>query len=481
MPAVTCPSFIGRAEELKILNQLLDSRCANLVVLKGRRRVGKSRLIEEFASKMRFMHFTALPPTIETTLQSQLNEFSRQLGDEIGVQGIKADDWSPLLKLLADNTKKGRVLILLDEISWMASKDPDFLGKLKIAWDKYFKKNPKLILVLCGSVSSWIEKNILSHTGYLGRPSLYLSLDEMPLSDCNKFWSSSGAGISAYEKFKILSLTGGIPRYLELIYPKLSAEENIRRLCFTPTGVLAKEFKYIFADIFGNRCETYTKIVASLVGGAADLSAICEHIGLTKSGAISEYLNDLIEAGFVAKDYSWHIKTGEITKAFNYRLRDNYLRFYLKYIQPNTSRIEKGIYKEKSLTAMPAWDSIMGLQFENLVINNHQALINALDLRPEEVVFANPFFQKKSTKQQGCQIDYMIQTNFNSVYICEIKFSKNEVKVSVISEVQEKISRLKLPKNFSYRPVLIHVNGVHKDIIDSEVFANIIDFSQMLT
>lgn len=471
--------FIGRKSELKALNQLLQSRTANLVVIKGRRRIGKSRLVEEFAQNMKFLHFSALPPTPETTLQFQINEFSRQLGDAIGVSGISADDWSPLLTLLAHHTKKGRVLILLDEISWMASKDPNFLGKLKIAWDKHFKKNPKLILVLCGSVSSWIEKNILSHTGYLGRPSLYIQLEQMPLSDCNLFWMNQ-KGISSYEKFKVLSLTGGVPRYLELIYPALSAEENIRRLCFSKTGVLVKEFKYIFSDIFGKRSETYKKIVTCLVTGTKDLDGISQCIGLKKSGAISEYLNDLMEAGFVAKDYSWHLKTGALSKFFHYRLSDNYLRFYLKYIHPNLARIEKGIYSEKTLATMPAWESIMGLQFENLVTNNHDALIKALGLRPEEIIFGNPFFQKPTTKNQGCQIDYMIQTSFNCLYICEIKFSKHRVKPSVISEMQAKISRIKLPGNFSYRPVLIHINGAHPDIEDSGVFAHIVDFSHML-
>jgi hypothetical protein len=117
------------------------------------------------------------------------------------------------------------MIVLFDEISWMGSKDPDFLGKLKNAWDLYFKKNPKLIFILCGSVSSWIDKNILSHTGFLGRISYRLTLEELPLKDCNQFWSSAGGQISAYEKLKVLSITGGVPRYLEEIKPRMSAEK----------------------------------------------------------------------------------------------------------------------------------------------------------------------------------------------------------------------------------------------------------------
>src|SRR3990167_9881395 len=131
-------SFIGRTKELDSLKHLLDKRnTASLVVLKGRRRIGKSRLIEEFAKRNSFDHFyvfSGIPPTKKTTAQSERDEFSRQLGRMLNIEGIKAEDWSTLFLLLADRVQHGRTLILFDEISWMGSKDPDFLGKLKNAW-----------------------------------------------------------------------------------------------------------------------------------------------------------------------------------------------------------------------------------------------------------------------------------------------------------------------------------------------------------
>ena len=114
----------------------------------------------------------------------------------------------------------------------MATGDPNFLGKLKIAWDMHFSDNPKLVLILCGSVSAWIEKNILSNTGYLGRPSLQMTLDELPLEDCYKFWKNTQGNISAYEILKVLAVTGGVPRYLELVNPQMRAEDNITKYIF---------------------------------------------------------------------------------------------------------------------------------------------------------------------------------------------------------------------------------------------------------
>ena len=134
--------FIGRKEELERLSSLFNKKSANLVVVRGRRRIGKSRLIEEFARGKRFFSFAGIPPTDETKAQDQRDVFAEQLGKQIGLQGIIADDWSTLFSLLARHTKEGRVIILLDEISWMGSKDPLFLGKLKNAWDLEFKKKP---------------------------------------------------------------------------------------------------------------------------------------------------------------------------------------------------------------------------------------------------------------------------------------------------------------------------------------------------
>lgn len=186
-------SFIGRTKELKQLNLLLKKNSSSLVVVKGRRRIGKSRLIEEFGQSLRMYTFSGIPPTEKTTLKDELLEFGWQLGKALGQPSFKDDDWNDLFLRLAYHTREGPVLILFDEISWMGSKDPHFLGKLKNAWDLEFKKNQKLILVLCGSVSSWIEKNILSNTGFLGRISLSLNLEELSLLDCNQFWKITGA------------------------------------------------------------------------------------------------------------------------------------------------------------------------------------------------------------------------------------------------------------------------------------------------
>src|SRR5690606_34260719 len=110
-----------------------------------------------------------IPPTEDVSAQSQRDVFSKQLGQQLGLPGLHATDWADLFTLLANQTREGRVVILFDEISWMGSKDPTFLGKLKNAWDIDLKKNPELVLILCGSVSTWIQENIIKSTAFFGR------------------------------------------------------------------------------------------------------------------------------------------------------------------------------------------------------------------------------------------------------------------------------------------------------------------------
>lgn len=474
-------SFFGREAELKLLNQFFRKKTASLIVVRGRRRIGKSRLIEEFSAGHTVYSLSGVAPTKKTTAQMQRDEFAFQLGQFLDIPGIKAEDWNVLFLLLAKLTQAGRVIIVLDEISWMGSKDTQFLSKLKNIWDSHFKKNDELILILCGSASAWIEKNVLSSTAFVGRISQSLILEELPINVCCRFWGNIEKNISAYEKLKVLSVTGGIPKYLEEIDPNLSAEENIKKLCFTKGGFLVDEFKHIFSDLFlPRRGEIYKKILGTLANGPKEVKEICAALKMKQTGKLSEYLEELSLSGFITRDYTWDLVDGQDSKLSHYRLSDNYFRFYLKYIDKYKTKIQRNSFAFKSLTTLPEWFTILGFQFENLVLNNRRFIHQALGLNSEDIVSENPFFQHKTSMQPGCQIDYLIQTRFNCLYVCEIKFSKNLIGSSVIHEVQKKIDNIKRPKGFSCRAVLIHVNGVHEEIFESGFFSEIIDFGKLL-
>ncbi len=471
--------FMGRKSEMERLRALLSKRSASLIVVRGRRRIGKSRLLSEFGKEMKSFFFSGMPPVKKTNAQLQREEFANQM-ERAGLPGVKADDWGNLFWALSKHTEKGKVLVVFDEISWMGGKDPTFLGKLKTAWDMYFSRNPHLVMALCGSISSWIEENILSSTGFVGRITIDLVLQELPLKVCNAFWRPKEKRITAFEKFKLLSITGGVPRYLEEIIPALPAEKNIQSLCFTRGGLLVREFDEIFSDLFSRRSSSYKEIVTFLADGPKELPEICAGLGKSRGGLRNKYLDDLVKAGFVQRDFTWCLENGKEGKLSKYRLSDNYLRFYLKYIFRNRAKIEKGNFASSSVTNLPGWEGVMGLQFENLVVHNHKTVWELSEITPEEVVMDGPFFQKPTKRQAGCQIDYMIQTRFQNLYIYEIKFSKHPIGRKVIEEMEEKRKRLKVPRYCSIRPILIHVNGVEEGLLDAGYFDKVIDFGQLL-
>lgn len=474
--------FIGRYEELQELKTFLEKKTASLIVVKGRRRVGKSRLIEEFAKTHRYYKFTGLAPIDGVTAQDQRNEFARRLREQFGMPEVKTEDWGQLFTFLAREIKKERVILFFDEVSWMASSDNTFLSKLKNVWEDHLNKNPKLILILCSSVSVWLEENIISSTAFFEKISwTTLSIDPMPLSDCNQMLEYQGFRSSAYEKFKLLSVTGGIPWYIEQMQGKLTAEENIKRQCFTRGGILVEEFDKIFHELFEKKDNIYKKIIITLANGPRSYDEISEEINYPKSGRLSGYLDHLIESGFLSKDTTWSLKTGSHIQLYLYRLSDNYIRFYLKYISPKRVHIDAKRITKMSLTQLPGWESIMGLQFENLVVNNREELYKLLKIQPEDIIYDNPFFQKKTTRQKGCQIDFLIQTKHKTLYVFEIKFSKNTIKSEVIEEVKEKIARMSIPKGMAVFPILIHVNGVSDSVVEEDYFYSIIDFSELLT
>lgn len=132
------------------------------------------------------------------------------------------------------------------------------------------------------------------------------------------------------------------------------------------------------------------------------------------------------------------------------------------------------------MTSLPGWASIMGLQVENLILNNREAVLSLMGIYPDEVICDGPFFQRKTTKAQGCQIDYLVQTNLGVLYLCEIKFTRTMVSTQVIKDVKEKIRRIAAPKHLSIVPVLLYVGSVQDEVLDAQFFGKIFDISELL-
>jgi len=481
--------FLNREYELSKLKSLFDLNKASIVVCMGRRRIGKSTLIEEFGKEARhFIDIQGLSPRLfrsgskltrfKSLLNEQLANFDELLSQKTNIPLMKPVSWTQAFSFLNSAIQEEPTVVLLDEISWMSLGDKNFAGALKIAWDTQLKRHSQLVLVLCGSVSSWIEDNILKNTGFRGRVSLVLKIDELNLYHSNQFLKDASDYISSFEKFKILSVTGGVPKYLEEIDKNKPAEKNILNLCYQREGYLFREYDEIFKDTFGKRSSTYKKIVEKLVEGHQGVKDIALYLGWKQGGTINRYLDDLKKSGFIESYISKPPGKKITDKNIRFRLSDNYLRFYLKYIKPNRSAINSRHFEAVELESLPGWETIMGLQFENLVLNNYKLVCYILEINLSSIVGAGPYFQKKTAKKTGCQIDLLIETRY-TLYVCEIKF-RRFIDKKIIKDMQNKINNLIYPRHLSVRPVLIYVGKINDNIAMEDYFSNLIAFDQLL-
>lgn len=472
--------FLGREEELSRLSRLMRLKKASLVVIKGRRRIGKSTLVREFAKKKKFISLCGLPPAPGMTQQKQRDEFGDQLCVQLGLPRVSFSTWSDAFRFLSAQIEKEEVVVLFDEISWMGGLDPSFLGSLKTWWDLVSIDRAGLILILCGSISTWIEKNLLQSTGFVGRITLVLHLKPLSIQESVQFLRKKGFSSSIYEVLKILSVTGGIPWYLDLIDPKENADQNIYELCFAPANQLINEFQTIFHDLFERSGEVYRKILQGLSDGMKTQKQIRDEIGLDQGGTLSDQLKNLVTAGFISDHYQWSLKTGSLGKQKLYRLSDCFLRFQLKYVEPNRALIEQGTYKKAAKGHLPGWDSIMGFQLESLLLNNRELLFHSLGLDASMIMRDNPFIQSSTTRQKGCQIDYLIQTKMNNLILCEFKFSRNELSSSILSELKEKCEALSVPRGLGKTVALFHIGGVSSKVEESPLLYRVVDLRDLL-
>lgn len=472
--------FLGRKQELSRLSRLKRLKKASLVVIKGRRRVGKSTLVQEFAKGKRLISLSGLPPAPGITQQMQRDEFGDQLCVQLGLARASFSTWSDAFRFLSSQIGNEEIIVLFDEISWMGGLDPSFLGSLKTWWDQEASKKQGLILILCGSISIWIEKNILRSTGFVGRISLVIHLKPLSIQESVYFLRKKGFSGSIYEVLKILSVTGGIPWYLDLIDPKESADQNIYELCFEPASQLVNEFQTIFHDLFERKGESYRKILQVLVDGMKTQQEVRELLKLEEGGTLSDHFKNLVAAGFISEHYQWSLKKGTLGKQKLYRLSDCFLRFQLKYVEPYRDLIEQGSYKKAATGKLPGWDSILGFQLESLLLTNRDFLLHALGLDASIVIRDNPYIQTPTTRRKGCQIDYLIQTKMNSLIICEFKFRKNELSFSILNELKEKSQTLLIPKGFGKALALFHIGGVSPKIEESPLFYRVVDLRDLL-
>lgn len=269
----------------------------------------------------------------------------------------------------------------------------------------------------------------------------------------------------------MLSVIGGVPKYLELVDPSASAETNIRNLCFTPGGLLSEEFSNIFDDVFGGGRTLERRILTVLAESSKGGAEIADRLGVDNNGHFQESLEALEIAGFVTRDGGLNPETGRTARLVRYRICDNYTRFFLKYVEPVEDAIRKGLFRFASLQQLSGWPVVLGLQFECLVLNNLPELLKRMGLTNVLILSASPYRKRAHARGEGCQIDLLLMSA-RTWWVVEIK-RRREIGVEIVDEVSRKVANLKPRPGISVRTALVYC-GALSPAVPAEGFFDIL-------
>jgi len=239
--------------------------------------------------------------------------------------------------------------------------------------------------------------------------------------------------------------------------------------------VTAQLITYVHIKIGTNGHLCDFRAIFTLTGKSLTLCEISEALGVDRGGSLSENLDELAEAGFVAKDSVLNPKTRKPSLSVRYRLCDNYARFYLKYIEPNIDEIKDGKFEFEQIPELKNWQTIMGLAFENLVLNHVLDFKESLHLGGAQIRAAAPFFMPG---KDGTQIDLLIQTD-EAMYVVEVKRRKI-IDSGIIDEVKEKVRAMRKPRGVSIRKGVIYEGELSPAVKRSGYFDAIVDIESFL-
>jgi len=428
--------IIGRKQEQKLLDEIFNSKKAEFVALYGRRRVGKTYLMEQFFMNKPclFLHVTGL---LQGKLNEQLENFSQVMSEtffaETGLKLERPISWMHAFELLTNTIQKfskhNRIVFFFDELPWLASKKSGFKAALDYYWNTKWSKNKKILLIVCGSAASWMIKNIINDKGGLhNRITWQIPLYPFSLKETSEYLAYRGQKFNERQVLELYMALGGIPHYLEKVRPSLSATQNISRLCFSRDGQLVNEFNKLFSSLF-DKAKAYVeiiKIIASKRQGIERNTIEAKAKLTAMGGTLTERLTALEEAGFI----KGFIPFGHTERGTYYKIIDEYCLFYLTWIQPVYRQIQNETitdYWESKVTT-GSWKSWSGYAFESICFKHISQIKHALFI-PLGSLSGSWRFQSNIKGQDGTQIDLLFDRDDGIITICEIKYYKDDFEI----------------------------------------------------
>jgi len=412
-------ALIGRDFEQNILNQCLESGRSEFIAVFGRRRIGKTFLIREFFDNKFFFYLTG---SYKTSKSLQLQNFNTAMRRFSKMGYPVVNDWFAAFEQLHDfieaSKSKAKKVIFLDEVSWLDAQKSGFIQALEYFWNSYASARKDVVLIVCASATSWLIKNILKNKGGLhNRVTQQLALQPFTLQETELFLKSRGMDFSRKQIVEYYMVLGGVPFYLELLKKGNSVAQNIDALLFANNARLGDEFSQLYASLFQNY-EKHISIVEALSSRQTGLTRkeLLSIVPFADGGSVTRILRELEQCGFI-KTYN---AFGKKSKDALFQVVDFYSLFYFSFIKDKPKDKNSHWLKMIDNAKHRAWS---GYGFEQVCLAHEEQIRKKLGIAG---VISYTCSWRSKNKEDGAQIDLLIDRNDHVINICEMKFSNEQ-------------------------------------------------------
>jgi uncharacterized protein len=418
-------TIVGRKNELEILERLYTSRKSEFLIVYGRRRVGKTFLIDQRFDDLFSFRMSALA---NVTGKQQLGKFqtlfNASTDASLALENPPKnwlDAFQSVIKLVNADTRP-RKIIFFDELPWFDTHGSDFIMALEDFWNNWAARRSDILLIGCGSAASWmINKLILNRGGLHNRITERILLQPFTLHETETFLKLKGGVFDRYQLLELYMAMGGIPFYLDNIITNRSVAQNIDRMFFTPGAILNIEYIALYRSLF-NRYDKHVMVVEALAEKSKGLtrSELLAATKLTDGGSTSNVLDELEQSGFIQRYFPF----GKSKRDALYQLIDPYTLFYLTFVKDAKA---KGQGAWLAQADSPRWRAWSGYAFEYICGYHIDAIKKRLGISG---VYTEISTWRSQNSEKGAQIDLVIDRNDRVINICEMKFSVEKFSIS---------------------------------------------------
>lgn len=414
------PKLVGRQYEWDLLDEVMKSGESEMVIVYGRRRVGKTFLINRFFDNTYAFKHTGV---FNQSTGTQLERFAASLEDYSGEAVSVPENWYKafdLLKAYLRTVSSEKKVVFIDEMPWLDTAESDFVSALESFWNGWAAAEDNIVLVACGSATSWMTDKLLGDKGGLfNRSATRIFLRPFNLKETEEYLKSRGFELTRYDIAECYMIMGGIPFYLKQMNPRWTLARNIDMMFFKEKGLLWDEFDHLYNTLFKN-ADTYIAVVEALSRKRMGMTRkeIVKEIGISDNGDFGKVLKNLVDNEFI-RPYNYF---GNKKRDTIYQLSDFYTMFYFSFIKDNYGRDESFWANSTDLPLRRSW---AGYTFEQLCLHHLEQIRRSIGIIGVQCE-TSAWFSKGAEGKRGAQIDLLIDRRDRVINICEMKYSINE-------------------------------------------------------